>query len=123
MKLLYESDDIKELERNRELFEARGIPVLIRAKIFNSPHKIFEEEKEFWIYLDSQFSDAQNLIIDESHIVKYPIDISSFNQHKRKFDKNFSKIAGNKLEKFFNYFAVCIAVCICLWITWIIFNA
>jgi hypothetical protein len=123
MRLLFESEDAQEIENYRKLFEAKGIPVYISRGAFQASGRIFGCKKEFWVYLDSQFPDAQVLLTNKNHSVAYPVDLASFNLHKRNYDKSFSEAASRKFEIFFNYFTVCIALCICLWTAWVIFKA
>jgi hypothetical protein len=124
MRLLFESEDAEDLENYRLLFEGKGIPVYISSTgAFKASSRIVGYKKGFWVYLDSQFPDAQILLIDKNHIVVNPVDIESFNLHKKNFDKSFSEMTSHKFERFFNYFTVCFALCICLWIAWVIFKA
>ncbi len=79
MKLITRDADNLYLNKLRDLLEERGITSFVSGE--NTARVIpffYMSQAGLWVYLDNQILDAQQLIIDNDHIVTTGIDVKEF---------------------------------------------
>lgn len=82
MKYVYKADTFEGASEIKSRLEDAGIPVSIsntrfaQLRVFFIPHSL-----GVFVYFDSQYEDAINLINNKDHIVSNPVSIDEFYQN------------------------------------------
>ncbi len=79
MKLLTRSMRPGELITLRDLLEANGIPAVIQADDTGRMiTPVLTKGQALWVYIDSQESEARELLDDPGYVVANPVDVEAF---------------------------------------------
>jgi len=79
MRLLTRNGDIQYLQAIKQRLEEHGIPANIQGENIARmlvPQGVFEPT--LWLYLDDQYADAKQLLLDPEHVVTNGIDVVEF---------------------------------------------
>jgi hypothetical protein len=79
MKLVTRDEDKMYLQKLKELLEENGIPAVVQGE--NTARILppfLMSQAGLWVYLDQQFEDAVNLMMDADHKVTTGIDVDEF---------------------------------------------
>lgn len=79
MKMIAKDGDTQYLKMLKERLEEKGIPAVIQGE--NTARMIipfFLFEPTLWVYMDDQFHDAEQLIMNPGHVVTTGIDVDAF---------------------------------------------